>query len=116
MARRDSIRTHGLFSRTMPSWQHAKSADYIYGANEEGIDTGIIIEGEGTLFLGKTSLQEMAEVMGWEVRTGWQELERDYQETIAYLEHELELSRAQVAEQEEDLRAFGKVLARAAEK
>lgn len=60
-------RHHGLFSRGMPRDHNAKAACYIYGANEEGVDTGIHIEGEGVLFLGKTALKELTEAYGWSI-------------------------------------------------
>lgn len=60
-----AIREHGLFSQGVPRDHNAKAACYLYGSNEPGIDTGVIIEGEGVLFIGETALREMAEVAGW---------------------------------------------------
>lgn len=79
-----ATRQHGLFSKTMPTWVHAKAACYVYETNTEGVDFGIIIEGEGTLFLSKQAIREAAEVVGLTMIDGVQELEED----LAYAEHD----------------------------
>jgi len=104
-----AIRQHGLFSRTFPGWIHAKSACYVYESNEEGIDTGIIIEGEGTLFLGRVAIQEMAEVYGFSIGEDGQKLE----EENAHLIHENNTLREQVRALTSDLETFGRAIASA---
>jgi hypothetical protein len=106
-----TVRTHGLFQKTMPSYVHAKGSDYIYGRNEVGIDTGVLIEGEGTLFLGRVALQEMGEVMGWTFVEDADEIARQYQEDLAWRDHEIKRLAEENAALTADLEAFGRALA-----
>jgi hypothetical protein len=108
------IRENGIFRRQMPGYHNAREGCYIYGANTVGIDTGVIIEGEGVLFLGEAAIIEMAEVMGFEVRTDWQAEKRELEERLAYAEHEAEEARLEAAGYKEDLEAFGRALAKQA--
>jgi hypothetical protein len=95
----------------MPGYHNAQGGCYIYGSNQEGIDTGVIIEGEGVLFLSATALLEMAEVMGWDVRTDWEAEKRALQEALAYAEHERDQAQTEAKELRADLEAFGRALA-----
>jgi hypothetical protein len=106
------IRENGIFRRTVPSYHNAREACYIYGANTVGIDTGVIIEGEGVLFIGEAALIEMAEVMGWEVRTDWQAEKRDLEAALAFAEHERDRALEENAGLRADLEAFGRALAK----
>lgn len=105
------VRTHGLFTKTMPTYVHANGADYIYGRNEEGIDTGVLIQGEGTLFIGQVALREMGEVMGWTFVEDADALERKYQEDLAWVQEENERLKRENEALVADLEAFGRALA-----
>ena len=104
-----ATRHHALFTKSQPARHTAKESDYIYGKTEEGIDTGVHIEGEGVLFIGKTALREMGEVMGWSFIEDGQGLE----EEIAHLVHENEQLIAQNLELRADLDAVGRAIANA---
>lgn len=79
-----ATRKHGLFQLGRPSWPHAKSACYVYETQEEGVDTGIVIEGEGVLFLSTVAIREMAEVAGLTMVDGATALEAE----LAYAQHD----------------------------
>lgn len=104
------IRSNGLFIKTVPQYTHAKASCYVYEMAEEGIDTGILIEGEGGLFIGRTALLEMAGVMGWSVNEEGAQLEADN----AFKQREIERLTLALAEANEELDAVGILIARAA--
>ena len=108
----DVIRTHGLFRRALPQYHNAKQGCYVYESNTEGIDTGVIIEGEGVLFLSAAAIIEMAEVMGWDVRTDWQSERAQLEASLAYAEHERDQARIENEGLRADLEAFGRALSK----
>jgi hypothetical protein len=108
--------THGLFTKTTPSSVHAQEGDYIYGANEVGIDTGVIIVGEGTLFIGQTALREMLEVMGWNITVDRDDTLIQLQKDLAFTEAERDRLAKENEELVSDLAAFGRALASQASK
>jgi len=105
-----TVRRHALFAAGVPTYTNAKSSCYVYGTTSEGIDTGVFIEGEGVLFLGRTAVIEMAEVLGLSFNEEGAQLELDN----AHLTHQVELLEARIAELESDLVAFGRAIASAA--
>ena len=106
------IRSNGMFTKMdQPNWRHARNRDYISGMATAGIDTGVIIEGEGILFIGRASLLEMAGVMGWHFIEDWAADERQYQEDLAWERRENERLQAENAALKADLETFGRAMA-----
>lgn len=92
------VTSNGLFTR-MPSagYQHAKGGCYVYGTAGEGVDFGVIIEGEGALYLSRGAIVEAAGVLGLTYMDDALELEQEN----AYLSYEVEKLRTLSAELEE---------------
>lgn len=108
-----ATRTHALFRLVdRPSPDVAHEACYVYGTATAGIDTGVIIEFEGTLFLSLAAVREMAEVAGFSVNEEGMQLEIDN----AHLTVERDELKARIAELEADAEVVGSLLARAAAK
>lgn len=63
-----AIRQHGLFRLCdRPSPDVAKGGCYYTGDAGPGVDTGILIDFEGTLYLSLNTIRELAEVAGFSV-------------------------------------------------
>lgn len=108
-----ATRQHALFRLVdRPSPDVAHEACYVYGTAGAGVDTGVIIEFEGTLFLSLAAVKEMAEVAGFSVNEEGQALEVEN----ANLQHQLAEAIAERDDANEQLRVLGGVLARAASK
>lgn len=72
-----AVREHGLFRRLdHPAVDAAKGGCYIYGDAGPCIDTGVLVEFEGTLTISLGALREMAEVAGFSINEEGIELER----------------------------------------
>lgn len=105
-----ATRQHGLFRAVdRPSGDVAKGGCYIYGSAGHGVDTGVLIDFEGTLFLSDTAIKELAEVAGFSVNEEGQELET----RNAELERDLEVANERIQELEADAAAIGRYLGRA---
>jgi hypothetical protein len=90
----------------------AKGGCYLNGSATAGVDTGVNIDFEGTLFLSNSAIKELAEVAGFSVNEEGIELER----RNAELEHEIEELKALVTAQDEELQAVAIVFARGRDK
>lgn len=109
---------HGLFRATSPGYQHAKGSCYVYGTTDPGVDTGIVIEGEGVLFIGRVALVEMGKVLGLLFP---EDAEALLEESVrletdnAYLQDENARLAEHVVALEADLAAIGRALRTAKE-
>jgi hypothetical protein len=107
-----AIRQHGLFRLCdRPAPDVAKGGCYFSGDAGPGVDTGILIDFEGTLYLSLNTIRELAEVAGFSVNTEALELERqnaEFQKAIADL-------RIENGELKSTLDAVGIAVARAAQ-
>jgi hypothetical protein len=73
-----AVRKHGLFRRCdHPSPDVAKGGCYYTYSTGPGVDTGILIDFEGTLYLSLNTIKELAEVAGFSVNEEAEQLERD---------------------------------------
>jgi hypothetical protein len=93
-----TIREHGLFRRLdHPAPDAAQGGCYYSHGTGPCVDTGILIETEGTLTLSLNTIQELAEVAGFSVNTEGEALEAEN----AHLLHriiELETENAELNE------------------
>lgn len=106
-----AIREHGLFRKCeSPSSDVAMGSCYVYHTSVPGVDTGVLIEFEGTLYLSNVAIREMAEVAGMSVCEEGEALERD----LAEAQHTIEQLRAEKADLVEQLDAVSHVIAEAA--
>lgn len=101
-----ATRKHALFRACTPGHVNARASCYIYGTTSPGIDTGVTIVGEGVLFLSRTAVIEMAEVLGLSFTAEGRQLE----EENAYLAQEALLLKERVKGLESDLRVIGKAV------
>lgn len=107
-----AIREHGLFRRCeAPSPDVAKGGCYYSGDAGPGVDTGILIEFEGTLYFGLNAIREMAEVAGFTLDTEGIETQR----RLAEAQYDIALYQWKVAELEASLNAVGIAVALAAQ-
>ena len=91
-----AIRQHALFRRVdTPPPDVAKGGCYYSFDTGPGVDTGILIDFEGTLFLSLNTIKELAEVAGFSVNA-----EGEAQE------QEVEWLKRRVAELEEENAAY----------
>jgi hypothetical protein len=105
-----ATRSHGLFRQVpRPAADAAKGGCYVYGTTGPGVDTGVLIDFEGTLYLSNTAIIEMAEVAGFSLNEDGAQLEV----RNAFLEHENEKLRGELAELNEQLDAVAITMARA---
>lgn len=73
-----AVRNHALFRRyENPPPDAAQGASYIYHSGEAGVDTGVLVYGEGTLCLSLQEIQELAEVAGFSVNAEAFQLEQE---------------------------------------
>lgn len=103
------LTSHGLFTATSATSVHAKGGCYVYGTPDRGVDFGVFIVGEGTLFLGKTAIKEAAELLGFR----FDEEGRDLEISNAELERENQRLKAYVADLTRDLAVIGAAINRA---
>jgi hypothetical protein len=105
-----ATRSHGLFRAVPhPAGDVAHGGCYIYGGGGPGVDTGVLIDFEGTLFLGNTAIRELAEVAGMSVNEEGAALEREN----AFLTQRCSELVDQIRDLNEQLDAVSVVLARA---
>jgi hypothetical protein len=72
-----TIRDHGLFRRLdTPAPDAAQGGCYVSHDTGPCVDTGILVETEGTLTLSLNVIKELAEVAGFSVNEEGEELER----------------------------------------
>lgn len=104
-----ATRTHGLFRLVdHPSVDVAHGGCYVDGSAGPGVDTGVLIEFEGTLFLSLNTVKELAEVAGYSVNAEGAALEVEN----AHLVHTVEQLTAERDQLSADLDAVGVLLAR----
>jgi hypothetical protein len=102
-------RTHGLFRAVEhPNNDVARGGCFVYGSAGPGVDTGVLIDFEGTLFLGNTAIRELAEVAGYSVNVEGAQLEVEN----AHLQHTIDELTAERDQLSADLDAVGVLLAR----
>ena len=100
------VRDHGLFRKVeAPGTDVAMGGCYACYRSVPGIDTGVLIEYEGTLFLCNNCLKEMVEVAGMNVLEDAVKLERD----LAMAQHALAASLQENEELEELLNTVASV-------
>lgn len=105
-----ATRTHGLFRLVdHPGNDVAHGGCYVDGSAGPGVDTGVLIEFEGTLFLSLNTVKELAEVAGFSVNAEGAALEIEN----AHLTHQVEELTAERDQLNADLDAVGVLLARA---
>lgn len=106
-----AVRDHGLFRKLdSPPPDAAMGGCYVTHDTGPCVDTGVLIEFEGTLCLSVNTIKELAEVAGMSVNEEGIQLEIDN----ATLQQACENLRAQVADLESQLEAVGLAVARAA--
>jgi len=106
-----AIRDHGLFRRLdHPAPDAAQGGCYITHDCGPCVDTGILIYGEGTLTLGRSTILELAEVAGFTVDA--EGIEHEMQ--LAEQARQIELLTAERDELLGQLNAIGATVARAA--
>lgn len=104
-----AVRKHGLFRHVeRPAADVAKGGCYITGSAASGVDTGVNIDFEGTLFLSDSTIKELAEVAGYSVNEEGMQLEIDN----AWLVNENERLQAEVADLETQLTLIGVAISR----
>ena len=104
-----ALREHGLFRKVdHPSPDVAMGACYVYHTSGPGVDTGVLIEFEGTLFLGNTAIRELAECAGMNVLEDAVALEQE----VAITQQENTTLLARVAELEGIIADDAKLFAR----
>lgn len=104
-----AVREHGLFRRLdHPAQDAALGGCYIYHDAGPCVDTGVLIEFEGTLTLSVNAIRELAEVAGFSVDAEALENER----RIAELEHENAQLKARIKEQDDELDATASMVAK----
>lgn len=108
-----AVRDHGLFRKLdRPASDTAHSGCYVDGSTGPGVDTGVYIDFEGTLFLSLSTIKELAEVAGYSVNAEGEQLEHDN----AFLTRELAAARDLLAAYEEQLNAVALAVAHASQK
>jgi hypothetical protein len=106
-----AIREHALFRRLdTPAKDSAQGGCYITHETGPCVDTGVLVEFEGTLTLSLGAIKELAEVAGFSVNEEAEQIERD----IANLEEENARLREQLAEAKDALKSVGVAIAAAA--
>lgn len=95
-----AVREHGLFRKVEhPHPDSAQGGCYVYHTSGSGVDTGVDIYGEGTLYLSDLAIKELAEVAGFSVNTEAIKLEKDVEEfamALMYMRVERDALRAQL--------------------
>ncbi len=105
-----AVRDHGLFRKLVtPAADTAHSGCYICNNVAGGVDTGVYIDYEGSLFLCTNCIKELAEVAGMSVDVEGEMHERE----LEYLHHENTSLTAELADARDQLDAFGIAVARA---
>lgn len=104
-----ATREHGLFRKLdTPAPDAAKGGCYVSYGTGPCVDTGVLIDYEGTLTLSLPTIQELAEVAGFSVDAEALENERK----IAELEHENDQLKARIAELDMELDHAASLVAR----
>jgi hypothetical protein len=102
-----ATREHGLFRRLdTPAPDAAQGGCYVSHGTGPCVDTGVLIEFEGTLTLSVNTIRELAEVAGFSVDAEALQHEED----IAHLQHRVEELEAENAGLREDLNAVGRAI------
>lgn len=106
-----ATRDHGLFRKLdHPAPDAAKGGCYVTYGTGPCVDTGCLIDFEGTLTLSLGTIKELAEVAGFSVNEEGEELEKDN----AFLKQRLAEKENEVAELSNQLDAVGLAVAHAA--
>lgn len=104
-----ATREHGLFRKyETPPADCAKGGGYIYYGTGPGVDTGVLIDFEGTLCLSLVEIKELAEVAGFSLDEEALQNERD----IAFLAAENERLHQQNQELQGIIEGFAKAIAK----
>lgn len=102
-----AITDHPLFRLVdTPGPDVAHGACYFSGDTGPGVDTGILVEFEGTLFFSLNTVREMAEVAGFRVNEEGIELERQ----VAELAHNCAEYTRMIGELQEQLDDANRVI------
>lgn len=105
-----AIRSNGLFTKCdHPLPGTAMGSCYVYGTSGPGVDLGVQIEFEGSLFLSNAAIKEAAEIAGFNVLEDAVELEQEN----AHLTRQLAEARTQLDAANEQLDAVSVLLSRA---
>lgn len=108
-----ALRDNGLFTRCdAPLAGTAMGACYINHTAGPGVDTGVLIEFEGTLFLSNEAIKDLAEVAGMNVNEEGEQLEIEN----AHLQREVERLTAERDELSNQLDEVSLVFARRVQK
>ena len=104
-----ATRTHGLFRKLdHPAADAALGGCYIFHSAGPCVDTGVLIDYEGTLTLSLEAIKELAEVAGFSVNEEALQLERD----IAFLQEENRKLKAESEGYREIIEGFNKIVAK----
>lgn len=108
-----AIRTHALFRKV----DHPQNNTYhggclVYGGRGAGVDTGIMVDYEGFVFISEQALKEMCEVFGFSFNEDGVRVEQEN----AHLSAENFRLLAENAEMNEQLTAIGIAISHAAGK
>lgn len=105
-----ATRKHGLYRRLdHPAQDAAKAACYLTGSSGPCVDTGVLIEFEGTLTISLSALKELAEVAGFSVNEEGEQQEAE----IEWLHKTVTDLEAKITDLEEQLEAVGQAITRA---
>lgn len=106
-----ATRVHALYKLLdHPASDAAKGSCYLTGTGGPCVDTGVLIDYEGSLTISVAALQEMCEVAGFSFNEEAEQLENEN----AYLTHKVERLVEENAELSEQLTLIGVALSRAA--
>lgn len=104
-----ATRTNGLFTKVdRPLPGSAKGGCYIWGSAGPGVDTGVLIDFEGTLYLGNAAIKELAECAGFSLNEEGLQLEYDN----AHLQRKVAELASKNADLEDQLNGVSALLAR----
>jgi hypothetical protein len=107
-----AVRKHSLFRRLdHPAPDAAKGGCYVSYGNGPCVDTGVLIDFEGTLTLSINTIKELAEVAGFSVNEEGEALEVENAEQA----HRITELEAQLQEANDQLDAVGLAVAHAAQ-
>ncbi len=96
-----ATREHGLFRRLdNPAPDAAKGGGYIYHGQGPCVDTGVLIDFEGTLTLTLNEIKELAEVAGFSLNEEAEAIEQEN----AYLQSENARLKAEIEDADALLR------------
>jgi recombinational DNA repair protein (RecF pathway) len=106
-----ALTSHGLYRKlSRPANDTAMSACYVCHKATAGVDLGVYISFEGSLFLCLNCIREAAEIAGFRVNAEGEQLERE----VEWLKVQTQQLTSQLSDANEQLDAVGLAVAHAA--